>query len=137
MIESRQLVGYRPHPVFRTLVQEIYECGHAMSVRRRVLVDSYRTAKRCVKCAQQLPPDIEAVELAVFTGRSLEGRGTLKRLYDTLAFHIGLTELALANKELKESTQLDAEVREAYAALAVAGRLLRLDGQHTPQMPAS
>lgn len=131
MIESRNLVGYRPHPVFRTLVQEVYECGHAMSIRLNMLADSYRATKRCVKCSQHLPPDIDAVELAALTGRSSDGRGTLERLYDTLAFHLARTESALAAGEIASSAQRETEVRDAYAALASAGRLLR--AQQTPQ----
>ncbi len=113
--QTSRIAGFRPHPEFVTLIQTVYECGHAYSSQLSRFQIPEDGAIRCVKCVTGMPPDVEGEEFARVCNQGLADHPVIGRLARALRYHMNLTE--------KQCLMADAarpEVEEAiYEARAV------------------
>ncbi len=116
---QRRILGYRPHPAFKTLTQEIYECGHVRSAPTRELEHAQGQRRRCIKCTRGMPPDLSPEEMALL--RPVQNDAPLLvRLCRVLAFHLNETE-TMRRQHGGELPEVDAAILEAHEALRQAG----------------
>lgn len=116
---DRLIVGYRPHPAFKTLTQEIYECGHVHSAPTEQIEFAPGKRRRCIKCIKGMPADLRLSELP---GMSIPETETplLQRLATSLAYHLAETEKVRRSMP-GNMPEIDSAIFEAHTALSRAG----------------
>lgn len=117
---DRRIIGYRPHPVFRTLMQEIYECGHVRSSPIEELELAEGQMRRCIKCVKGMPTDVSFTETSTRIPARNAETPLVERLCRVLAVHLRETERARA-KTPGDYAETDAAIVEAHGALRQAG----------------
>ncbi len=118
MVE-RRIVGYRQHPAFKTLTQEIFECGHVRSAPTAEIEFAQGQKRRCIKCNKGMPSDLRAQELPSVNVPDVE-TPLLQRLCNSLAFHLAETESVRRQLE-GDMPELDAAIIDAHKALSRSG----------------
>ncbi|UCE90471.1 MAG: hypothetical protein JSW10_06585 [Pseudomonadota bacterium] len=119
-MEERLIVGYRPHPHSRSLIQEIFECGHAYSIKREEATVALAQSKACFKCMVGMPPDLSPEEQKTATGMARGKEPLLARLCKSLAFHLATVEAARKSVG-GEMPDVDLEIERAHVLLTEAG----------------
>lgn len=119
-MEERLIVGYRPHPDSRSLVQEIFECGHAYSIKREDASMGVAASKACFKCMVGMPADLTAEEQKAATGKTRGKEPLLARLCNSLAFHLATVEAARKSVG-GNMPDVDTEIARAHKLLVEAG----------------
>lgn len=66
----RLVIGFRRNPTFPELLQEVYECGHARSPKQDAYGETNALRRRCGKCRQRRPADLEPDEIASLLART-------------------------------------------------------------------
>lgn len=117
---NRRIIGYRAHPVFKTLMQEIYECGHVRSAPADELELAEGQLRRCTKCVKGMPADVNFAEPQKRVRKEEGESPLLERLCKLLKTHLDETELA-RRKMSGDYPEIDAAIVEAYSALREAG----------------
>ncbi len=119
----RKILGYRPHPAFNTLTQEIYECGHVRSTPAGETPTGIGTYRRCSKCVKGMPPEVDLpeVELAPLADAD---KPLIERMCMALMFHLRESEKA-RRKMAGDMPELDEAIIEAHKALDAAGFRIR------------
>jgi hypothetical protein len=119
-MEERLIVGYRSHPESRSLVQEIFECGHAYSIKREDANMAVAASKACFKCMVGMPPDLSPEEQKAATGKTRGKEPLLARLCKSLAFHLATVESARKSVG-GDMPDVDTEIARAHKLLVEAG----------------
>ena len=117
---DRRIIGYRTHPVFRTLMQEIYECGHVRSAPAEELELAEGQQRRCIKCVKGMPADVSFGETRQRLPEKNNETPLVERLCSVLTKHLQETELN-RRKIRGELPDLDAAIIEAHNVLKQAG----------------
>ncbi|HEB58183.1 MAG TPA: hypothetical protein ENJ01_03085 [Gammaproteobacteria bacterium] len=115
----RKLLGYRPHPAFQTLTQEIYECGHVRSTAEGETPTAIGTYRRCIKCVKGMPAEVALPE-ADLVPLGDEEKPLVERMCMALMFH--LRESEKTRRQMRgDMPELDEAIIEAHKALEAAG----------------
>lgn len=119
----RKILGYRAHPVFKTLTQEIYECGHLRSAPEGETPTGIGTYRRCIKCVKGMPAEVELPEAGLVPLGNQE-KPLVERMCMALMFH--LRESEKARRQMRDDLpELDEAIIEAHKALDAAGFRIR------------
>lgn len=119
-MRTSRIAGFRPHPEFATLIQTVYECGHAYSSQLSRFQIPEDDAIRCVKCVTGMPPDVEGEEFARVCNQGLADHPVIGRLARALRYHMNLTEKRCL---MEDGTRPEVEeaIYEARAVLEALG----------------
>ena len=117
---QRKVVGFRAHPGFETLVQEVYECGHVRSVPLVEAEDALATTRHCPKCVKGMTPEVALDELQAVNGSTLSAHPLIMRLCRALDCHLQHT-LASHGILPDPSADLMRATSDAYQVLAQLG----------------
>lgn len=119
-MEKTRIIGYRAHPEFSSLVQTVYECGHAYSTP----LEEFRLAgpreKRCTKCVTGAPADIPHSELSRICHQTPVDHPLIGRLASALFYHLSLSEKR-QYLEQEARPDLDEAISEARRLLEQVG----------------
>jgi hypothetical protein len=119
--EKSRIVGFRAHPEFATLIQTVYECGHAYSSQLARFALPETDEIRCAKCMTGMPPDLSGREFRETCNRKLFDHPLLGSLAKALLFHMNQSEKRLymegdSNPEMEEAI---AEARSVLEAVGI------------------
>ena len=115
-MEKTRIIGYRAHPEFSSLVQTVYECGHAYSTTLHEFRIAGPQEKRCAKCVTGAPADISHGELSRICHQTPADHPLIGRLAAALSYRLGMSE---------KRQYLDQEARpDLEEAIGEARRLL-------------
>lgn len=119
-MEKTRIIGYRAHPEFSSLVQSIYECGHAFSTPLAEFRLAGPQEKRCTKCVTGAPADISPSELSQICSQTPASHPLIGRLASALFYHLSMTEKR-QYLEQEARPDLDEAVSEARLLLEQVG----------------
>ncbi|UCE89229.1 MAG: hypothetical protein JSW10_13250 [Pseudomonadota bacterium] len=117
---QRKVVGYRSHPGFETLIQEVYECGHVRSIPLVDVEDALATARHCPKCVKGMTPEVAPDELQAVNGSTLSAHPLIMRLCRALDCHLQHT-LTRHGTLPKPGADLMRATSDAYQMLVQLG----------------
>lgn len=114
---QRKVVGYRPHPGFETLIQEVYECGHVRSVSLVDASNALASTRHCPKCVKGMTPEVAPDELQAVNGSTLSAHPLVMRLCQALDCHLQHT-LSQQGAQRIPDVHLTCATSDAYHMLA-------------------
>ncbi len=118
--EKSKLVGFRAHPEFATLIQTVYECGHAYSSQLARFTAPTTTEIRCAKCVTGMPADLRGRGFREVCNLKLVDHPLIGKLAKALLFHMNFTEKRLYMRGQTDPAVEDA-IKEARDVLEAVG----------------
>lgn len=123
------IIAHRTHPNYHTLAEEVYDCGHTHSVKPHELGDLNSSQHRCVKCVKQMPVELTPLELKNLKGRDLSKMQIIERLYESLDFHLSVTEKSRSSVK-GNLENIDNAIKRAQDVLEDAGFVIGSNTEH-------
>ncbi len=124
----RKLIAHRVHPSYKSLAQEIYECGHTKSVKPQELGEINVTQSRCVKCIKGMAVEIPLSDLSKMRGTDMSKMLIIERLYQCLDYHLTVTEKSRGSLR-GNLTSVDSAIKDAHNVLRDAGFIMDISSK--------
>ncbi|VAW98871.1 hypothetical protein MNBD_GAMMA22-1352 [hydrothermal vent metagenome] len=119
----RKLVAHRAHPTYKSLAQEIYECGHTKSVKPQELGVINETENRCVKCIKGMAIEVSSSDIKTIQATDTSKMQIIERLYQCLNYHLTVTEKSRGSLQ-GNLASVDLAIKDAHNVLKDAGFIM-------------